>query len=54
MIPLTFESLAVSICTICTTNLKVQKFYILPTEYLSVFYVSQKKSFSYIALDWFL
>ena len=37
---LTFESLAV---TICTTNLNTQKFYILPTQYLYLLYVSQEK-----------
>ena len=43
MIPLTFQSLAFSVCT---TSLKVKKFYILPTEYLFVLYVlvSQKKT----------
>ena len=50
---LTFKALA---DIICTTSHKVKKCYILPTEYLYVLYISQKKhrSSSHIALnDWF-
>jgi len=31
------------VVTLCTTNLNIKKFYILPTEYLYVLYVTQKK-----------
>ena len=37
---LTFRSLA---ATVCTTSLNIQKFYLLPTEYLYPLYVSQEK-----------
>jgi hypothetical protein len=30
--------------TLCATSLNIKKFYILPTEYLYVLYVSQKKT----------
>ena len=38
---MTFQSLAV---TICTTSLGIQKFYILPTEYLHHLYMSNEKN----------
>jgi len=32
------------VVTICTTSLNIKKFYILPTEYLYLLYMSQKKT----------
>jgi len=51
---LTFQNLAV---TVCSTSRYFQKFYILPTEYLYLLYVSQEKHrrFPYRTLnDWIL
>ena len=65
---LTFQSLAVTECTtslvvtvcttslavtVCTTSLNIKKFYILPTQYLYLLYMSREnhRSFPYPTLN---